>query len=300
VAQLNAFHPGLREAVEDTLLEISAQCDGLRCDMAMLMFNRIFISTWGMRAGARPKNEFWPGLIQSVRMAHPDFLWIAEAYWDTEAELIAQGFDYCYDKVTYDHIRAAQPLQIRAHLEKIAPITDHLIRFIENHDEARAASAFDPTRLPLAALLTTTLPGGVILHEGQLEGRKTRLPVFLGRRPTEPDDLELKAFYSNLLEKVSSANFATGDWSLLPIIPTPTNNPSSIVAWQWQTTSGRYWIIVNLGPSAATGNLPPEITSALNPFEDLLLTLQPNTITKLHSAEIQIHLHGWQAVFVRS
>ena len=37
VLQLNAFQPGLRQAVIETLSDIAGQCDGVRCDMAMLL-----------------------------------------------------------------------------------------------------------------------------------------------------------------------------------------------------------------------------------------------------------------------
>jgi hypothetical protein len=54
VVQLNAFSPELRAAVVETLGSVAAQCDGVRCDMAMLMMNDIFERTWGDRAGPRP------------------------------------------------------------------------------------------------------------------------------------------------------------------------------------------------------------------------------------------------------
>ena len=57
VAQLNAFHPGLREAAIGTLLGIASQCDGVRCDMSILLINRIFQKTWGSRAGKEPQSS---------------------------------------------------------------------------------------------------------------------------------------------------------------------------------------------------------------------------------------------------
>src|SRR3954451_5821405 len=60
VVQLNAFSDGLREAVAETLLSIASQCDGVRCDMAMLMLNEIFEGTWRGRAGPRPDADYWP------------------------------------------------------------------------------------------------------------------------------------------------------------------------------------------------------------------------------------------------
>ena len=53
VLQLNAFHPGLRQAAIETVTEIASQCDGMRCDMAMLLMNPIFERTWGERAGVQ-------------------------------------------------------------------------------------------------------------------------------------------------------------------------------------------------------------------------------------------------------
>jgi glycosidase len=87
VLQLNAFQPGLREAVIETISMIADQCDGIRCDMAMLMLNPIFERTWGHRAGQRPATEYWADVISAIKRDHADFLFIAEAYWDLEWEL---------------------------------------------------------------------------------------------------------------------------------------------------------------------------------------------------------------------
>src|SRR4051812_11015740 len=93
VVQLDAFSPELREAVAGLLTGVGEQCDGLRCDMAMLMTNRVFARTWGERVGPAPADEFWPPLIARVMEAHPGFTFIAEAYWDMEWALQQQGFD---------------------------------------------------------------------------------------------------------------------------------------------------------------------------------------------------------------
>ena len=93
VLQLNAFQPGLRQAVIETLSDMAGQCDGVRCDMAMLLLNNIFERTWGLRAGARPETEYWPEIIPVIKRENPDFKFIAEAYWDLEWELQQQGFD---------------------------------------------------------------------------------------------------------------------------------------------------------------------------------------------------------------
>ncbi|HSY14330.1 MAG TPA: alpha-amylase family glycosyl hydrolase, partial [Verrucomicrobiae bacterium] len=77
VLQLNAFQPGLRQAVVETLANIAGQCDGVRCDMAMLLLNSVFTRTWGSRAGRQPATEYWDDVIPVVKRAHPDFRLIA-------------------------------------------------------------------------------------------------------------------------------------------------------------------------------------------------------------------------------
>jgi hypothetical protein len=66
----------------DVLSAIAQQCDGVRCDMAMLLVNRVFQRTWGKRAGEPPGREFWEEIIAAVRKEHPQFLFLAEVYWD--------------------------------------------------------------------------------------------------------------------------------------------------------------------------------------------------------------------------
>ena len=84
VLQLNAFSPALRQAAVQTLHAIADQCDGVRCDMAMLLINRVFDQTWGARAGQAPAGEYWREVVSAVRAHHPGFLFMAEAYWDLE------------------------------------------------------------------------------------------------------------------------------------------------------------------------------------------------------------------------
>ena len=61
VVQLNAFSPALRGAVGETLIALGEECDGLRCDMAMLMTNEVFARTWGERAGRRAASRVLAG-----------------------------------------------------------------------------------------------------------------------------------------------------------------------------------------------------------------------------------------------
>jgi hypothetical protein len=116
VVQLNALAPAMRAATARTLADIAGQCDGIRCDMAMLMINRIFARTWGSRAGPEPAEEFWPAVIGQLRTQHPETVLVAEANWDLEWELQQQGFDFCYDKRLYDRIVGQDASAVRDHL----------------------------------------------------------------------------------------------------------------------------------------------------------------------------------------
>jgi hypothetical protein len=252
VAQLNAFHPGLRRAALRTLREIAAQCDGVRCDMAMLSINEVFEGTWGRRAGERPSEEYWPELIRTIKGGFPGFTFIAEAYWDLEWTLQQQGFDFCYDKRLYDRLEKGTPESVRLHLLAGLDYQDRLVRFIENHDEPRAASVFESERLRAAAIAASTLPGGRLFHEGQFEGRQVRLPVFLGRRPDEPVAAGLPDFYARLLKAVDAEVFHTGEWQLCPMSGWPDNNSfQNLVAWCWRAGAQRRLIIINLSAAPA-------------------------------------------------
>jgi hypothetical protein len=256
VLQLNAFNAGLRAAVVATVNTIAAQCDGVRCDMAMLMINDIFQRTWGGRAGARPETDYWPELIGAVRTNHPGFLFMAEAYWELEWELQQQGFDYCYDKKLYDRLEHGQVDAVRGHLCADLAYQGKLVRFIENHDEPRAAATFPPEAARAVAVLTTTLPGAALLHEGQLTGRKVRLPVFLARRPDEPADEELQAFYRRLLPAVAAEPFHSGAWQLCTIEGWPDNDSCrNLVACCWRNGGERRLVVVNLAATPSQGKL---------------------------------------------
>jgi len=256
VLQLNAFQPGLRQAVLATLSSIASQCDGVRCDMAMLVLNSIFERTWGSRGGSKPETEYWVDLISAIKRTHPDFLFIAEAYWDLEWELQQQGFDFCYDKRLYDRLEHENAESVRLHLCADLDYQNKLLRFIENHDEPRAASAFTPARERAAAVATSTLLGARLFHEGQFEARKVRLPVFLGRRPEEPVDTELQNFYTKLLLGINSPVFREGSWRLSDRTGWPDNASfENVVACSWSRDGDLYLVVVNLSERAAQAHV---------------------------------------------
>jgi glycosidase len=256
VLQLNAFQPGFRRAVIETMMDIAEQSDGVRCDMAMLLLNRIFERTWGNRSGQKPATEYWVDVISAIRRAHPDFLFMAEAYWDLEWELQQQGFDYCYDKRLYDRLEHNSAEDVRLHLCAELAYQSKLVRFIENHDEPRAHSVFSPRKHRASAVTMATIPGAKLFHEGQFEGRKVRLPVFLSRRPAEPVEPDLQAFYPALLQAASLKGVRNGEWQLCERSGWPDNaSYRHLVAWCWRCDGKYCLIVVNLSDSGAQGQV---------------------------------------------
>lgn len=241
--QLDYSNPALQAAQRNELATIAGQCDGVRCDMAMLLLPDIFQRTWG-RAAA----PFWPEAIAAVQDQHRGFTFLAEAYWDLEWELQQRGFDYCYDKRLYDRLRHADAGAVRAHLVAGLDFQDRLARFLENHDEPRAAAVFPWPQHQAATIATAFAPGLRFFHQGQLEGARVRVPVHLCRGPEEPADADIAAFYDRLLLALANAGFRDGDWSSIPPRPAWDANPTwqDFVAYGWQAPDGaRHVVVVN-------------------------------------------------------
>jgi hypothetical protein len=304
VLQLNAFSAGLRQAATETLLDIAAQSDGVRCDMAMLMMNPIFERTWAGRAGNKPDTEYWIEVIGAVKRTHPGFLFAAEAYWDKEWELQQQGFDFCYDKRLYDRLEHDNAETVRLHLCADLPYQEKLVRFIENHDEPRAAATFSPAKHRAAAVTVFTLPGARLFHQGQFEGRTVRLPVFLGRGPKEDADGDLRAFYGKLLRTIASPVFHDGQWSLCERTGWP-DNPSfrNVVAWNWVKNDERYVVVVNLSDNAAQarvrvpwGDIPGESLRLADVLSEAVYDRNSDEMT---GPGLYIELGPWMCHFFR-
>ena len=255
-AQLNAFDPGLRRAATETLLAIAAQCDGVRCDMAMLMLNDVFERTWGSLPGARPSTEYWTDSIGGVRGEYPDFIFIAEVYWDLEYRLQQLGFDYCYDKRLYDRLCHGDAESIRTHLQADISYQNKLVRFLENHDEARIAMHMEGAKERAAATIVATLPGAKLYFDGQFTGERVKLSVHLGRKPVEAPDEELRSFYRQLLETSARLRGEAPVWQLCPCEGLPGDESyRNVLAWTWTSDGRRTLVAVNYSDGPAKARL---------------------------------------------
>lgn len=293
--QLNYGNPALQESMIQELLGIAQKCDGVRCDMAMLILPEVFERTWGLTAA-----PFWPRALQTVRSHLPEFLFLAEVYWDLEWTLHEQGFDFCYDKRFYDRLLACPARPVREHLHAGLDYQDRLVRFLENHDEPRAACCFPPEVHRAAAVLTFFAPGMRLFHEGQLEGARMKVPVHLGRRPQEPVNRDIQSFYARLLRCLKDPVFREGRWQLLECMPAWDGN------WTWDNFIASWWVsplgahrmvVVNYAPHQGQCYVrfpQPELPGRLWRLEDLMGDqVYDRESDRLLSSGLYLDMPGW-------
>lgn len=251
--QLNYCHEATRSALLQELQLIAQHCDGVRCDMAMLVLNKVFRNTWAAFIGEdpQPEQEFWTQAINLL----PGFIWIGEVYWDLEWELQQLGFHFTYDKRLYDRLRHSSPQDIALHLTADIAYQSRLVRFLENHDEPRSAETFGAERLPAFTTLAGTLPGMRLYYHGQLEGARIRTPVQLGRRRDEPIDHGILAMYECLLPITNEDVFHFGEWRRLSMETAGNPTFKNFIACQWQSPSAWKIVIVNVSSEISQGHL---------------------------------------------
>jgi glycosidase len=251
-AQLDCRNPDTRAAMTGELLKVSEMCDGVRCDMSMLLLSDVFARTWNeFPSQHRLESEFWAEAITRVKQRRPQFLFLAEAYWDLEQRLLDLGFDFAYDKRVYDHLIAHDVYALSQHLRsKSITFLNRATHFLENHDEERIASRLNLQEHCAAALLTLCLPGMRLLHQGQLTGARLRASVHLKRRAAETTNPELTAFYEGLLLVLRDSAIGKGEFRLID------NTATGVFALQWRFTPHKFDLaLVNCGTTVAMFDL---------------------------------------------
>lgn len=306
-AQLNYFNPALREAMVSELKKIAGYCDGLRCDMAMLVLNDIFAGNWSALAASTgavhemPAGEFWA----QARPAIPGLVLMAEAYWNTECRLMELGFNYVYDKTLYDRLRNSSAHDIRLHLGAAMGYQKKLVRFIENHDEPRSAEIFGPGKLRAAAALFSTLPGMKLYYHGQLEGKTIKLPVQLAADIAGEPEKNIMAFYTRLLSITGQDVFHSGQWRLQDVLPLDAltedtgESYQNLIAYTWEYAGRLKLVVVNLDSGLSQGTVP--LASKLDGAKDYLFIDELNGLRynrkgmDLVNTGLHVILNGYQA-----
>src|SRR5262249_45515824 len=172
--------------------------------------------------------------------------------WDLEWTMLQLGFDYAYDKRLYDRLCGGQARPVREHLCAGLDYQSKLARFLENHDEPRAAATFASGMHEAAAIATYLSPGLRFFHQGQFEGRKKRISPHLIRAPSEPADATLRRFYDGLLAVLRQPVVRDGRWQLLDCRSAWDGNWTAdcFIAWSWQEGDDeRRLIAVNYAPN---------------------------------------------------
>jgi hypothetical protein len=290
--QVNMFSNEAREFLTGILLQLTRVCDGVRCDMAMLALNNVFKNTWGgvISPGEIESmhTDFWQAAIERVKKVRPDFLFIAESYWDLGWTLQQQGFDYTYDKKLTDRLITSSAGNILDHLKAETDYQKKSLRFIENHDEERVATVMGKDKSKAAAVIISTIQGMHFYHDGQFEGKKIKLPVQLGRMPEEFESGEIKDFYKTLLSITSQEIFKRGEWKLLESLPSWEGNESfkNILAWQWVYNNEKRAVIVNYSGSLAACRIKLDVKGYQG---ELIIVDLLNDQSYTRSAEEVIH-----------
>jgi hypothetical protein len=265
VAQLDYRKQATRTAMQDVLRAVATRCDGVRCDMAMLVLPDIFERTWQHVPIKDRAGDFWPGAIAAVRREHPGFVFLAEAYWDLETRLVAEGFDFAYDKVLADRLVHGHHDQVAVHLAGLGAQTARRAHFLENHDEKRVAPQLRLDEHRAAAAVILGLPGMRFLHDGQLAGLRRFARIQLARRAEEPGDAAVGSMYDTLLAAIHSSAIGRGDGIVLEPRRAWGDNTTadSFVLTQWPGDDADRFdlLVVNLAPYRAQCRAPLRVRS---------------------------------------
>ena len=200
--------------------------DAFRCDMAEMV-----------------PSAFWQWVTTEVRKKHHNVKFIGEVYNPGRyREYINAGFDYLYDKVgMYDSMRDVvcghrSATDITRQWQTNDDIADHMLYFLENHDEQRIASDFfaGDARKGIPALMTSALmrTNPFMLYAGQeygergmdkegFSGRDGRTTIFdywsvdslihgySSRRQLTKEEKSIEATYKKVLNIATSENAVT-------------------------------------------------------------------------------------------
>jgi hypothetical protein len=292
VLQLNIFSEELRKSHIAILNRLAKQCDGVRCDMAMLMLDYVFKQNWNFASKDIPKVEYWQLIISQVKKVFPNFVFIAECYWETQEQLINLGFDYCYDKEFYDYLVNDQVYLLKKRLNQILSTQDHYLRFIENHDEPRSAEIIkDINKLKSSIILLMSVPGGKLFYEGQLEGRKIPTLVQLRQSPEENINDTIYLFYVKLLHLFKDINNAPSQWRVLD-----TDEAQDIIILFWKNIDRMYLVVINW--SQQEQNFNYMLNNLSSKSQIIFNTMDSQVNIQLTDNNISLQMLAYQTIII--
>jgi hypothetical protein len=298
--QVDHRRAAARRAMTGLFVDAARRCDGLRCDVAMLVLEDVLERTWGRLPVPEP-GDFWTEAIGALRAANLDTVLIAEAYWGLEARLVSLGFDFAYDKGLYDALLAADVDAIRSRVE--APAAEKGVHFLENHDEERAWKAFGRERMPAASAVAYSLPGMRFFHDGQAEGREVRIPIQLARDAGEPVREDSLAFHRTLWRILADPLFHAGSWAPLEVRPASPGAPRPpLLGSLWRRGDDLVAVAANISPGASVGRVPlplPEGPANVTLFDEVEGTCFQASRSEARESGLLLRLAPWGARFLR-
>jgi hypothetical protein len=282
-AQLEYRHPDVPRAMTQALKEVATRCDGVVCSMAMLVLDDVFRSTWAGRSvppsvseDASPFGEFWWHATSLVRDVYPKFLLIGESYWGHEWRLQQLGFDYTYDKPLLDRLLSGDVASVVGHLRADDGYQRRSVRLLEDRTGPRIAARMTADHVRAAALIEATVPGMLLVRDGQIDGARADVPVHFRREPDEPPDPALRDFYCRLLRATDDETFRLGHAIRLEPVAASTGNVTheGIFARLWVGQHRQLRLAVaNLTDAPAQAFIPlalPEFAGKIVHLEDQL------------------------------
>ena len=242
--------PGHAGGMTGELLAIAARCDGVRCDMAMLVLPDVFERTWGRRAATLLARRHRAGPASSPR-ASPSW---PRSTGTSSGRCMQQGFDYAYDKRLYDRLRDGHARPVREHLpagldyqDEARPVPREPRRAAGRRDvparRARGGRRSSRSCRPACASSTRA--------SSRAAGSASRRTW--SARPTSRVDERAAAFYDALLAvlREPACATATGGCSIARRPGTATGPGTASSPGRGDGGDGeRFLVAVNLGPTA--------------------------------------------------
>ena len=182
-----------------------------------------------------------------MRERVPGFCFMAEVYWDLEWTLQQQGFDYAYDKRLYDRLREGHARPVREHFHAGLDYQDKLARFLENHDEPRAAATFAAghARGGRHHHVSCRRACGSFIRDSSRAGRK-RISPHLVRGPARASRRErCSSSTTGSWPCCGDPAVRDGQWQLLECAPAWDGNWTwdGFIAFAWQGPGGERLLV---------------------------------------------------------